>query len=132
MPVIKELDFTCSNCGEHSQPSRGTASAPGEMFPPYDIKINGSSDLSNCIQWNDRGKVYRISVVHNIGPSYSVHVDGEGPHGWRSGSGYLRFIDYTGDHYDLSLFRSSRDTHSVEYISARPGIKTILWSNESF
>ena len=77
------LNFTCNNCGEHSKPNFGVATAPGEMFPPYNININGNEDLSRCIVWNDKGRVYNIRVIHNIGISYTVVVDGEGPHGDR-------------------------------------------------
>ncbi|MFZ1679340.1 MAG: hypothetical protein WBP41_10880 [Saprospiraceae bacterium] len=126
------LDFSCHNCGEHSQPAPGQASAPGEMFPPYNIMINGSQDLHNCIVWNNGGCVYSIQITYNLLDSYTVLVDAKGPTGMFSGAGYLRFIDYSGDHYDLSIFSSIRRTHWLEYMSFRPGIKTILWSDTSF
>lgn len=126
------LNFSSTNCGEHSQPSYGQALAPGEMFPPYNIMINGNSDLEKCIVWNNGGCVYSIHVVYNGLDSYMVYVDAQGPEGWSSGAGYLRFIDYSGDHYDLSIFSSSRKTHWVEFMSFRPGLEKILWSDKAF
>ena len=137
---MADLIYSCDACGEHSQPNSGRATAAGEIAPPYEVKLKNSitgkssTELDDCIQFNDGGKVFGIRVDHSNLPveKYAIYVDAQGPDGWDSGSGYLRFVDFSGDHYDLSIFDSDRKTHNVVYSSDRPGIQTILWSNESF
>jgi len=137
---MSELIYSCDNCGEHAQPNSGRASASGEVAPPYVVKITNtttggsSTSLENCIQFNSGGRVFGIRVDHSNlpGEKYAVYVDAQGPSGITEGSGYLRFIDYSGDHYDLSIYDSDRKLHNVMYSSDRPGIQTILWSDESF
>ena len=94
------------------------------------MRINGKTDLSGCIQANDGGCVYGISLRRSEGIyRYTVTVDAQGPSGFFSGSMYLKFTDQTGDVYRLSVFRSDRDTHTVSYNSDKPAIVNIQWSN---
>jgi hypothetical protein len=90
--------------------------------------------LDEAIKFNDSGCVYDISMFEtkNSPFRYLIQVDGQGPSGFTSGSGYLFFTDQTGDTYHLSLFRHGRDIHEVSFNSDRPKIVKIRWSNKQF
>ena len=135
------LLYECSNCGESfSSSDPGRAEATMQIAPPYSVKIKdlntdtASTDLSGCIRFNSGGCVNTINVNLTNNPIYPyiIYVDAKGPSGMSSGSGYLRFIDFSGDHYDLSIYQSKRGTHYVQYKSPAPCIKTILWSDKKF
>ncbi len=97
-----------------------------------EVAIDGVTDLSSIVQFNDGGRVYFITLTWSPGIySYVISVDGRGPSGFGSGSGYLAFTDMTGDTYNLSLYNSSRAVHTVRFNSDNPAIKAIQWSNTS-
>ncbi len=119
-------DFIATG-GENSSATCAAGLAPYER-----VRINGTTDLSNCMKANDGGCVYGISLNTSSGMyGYTVTVDAQGPSGWLSGSMYLAFTDQTGDVYRLSIYRSDRTTHTVSYNSAKPAIVKIAWSNTS-
>jgi len=114
-------DFTCKKPGENSHAKSATGLQVHET-----VKINGNSDLSTCIQANDGGRVYGITLNGNSGSyDYELVVDAEGPHGIGSGNMYLKFTDQSGDTYSLKVFSSTRATHTVRYNSKKPAIKKI-------
>lgn len=101
-------------------------------LPLYGIvQINGNIELESIIQFNDGGCVYGITLSEYSGPTYDyvITVDGQGPKGSFSGSGYLVFTDATGDSYDLSIYKSDRAEHTVRFNSSNPVIKKIEWHN---
>lgn len=120
-------DFTCLMPGENSV----AVSARG--LEDGSVSINGSQDLSQYIQFNNGGCVYGISIEPAASMSiyqYCMRVDAQGPSGLTSGSGYLYFIDATGDTYSLGIFDSSRKEHTLHYSSVRPQIIAIVWSDQ--
>ncbi len=121
-----KTEFNCQKAGENSE---ATTASPG-MQPRQDATINGNTDLSPYIQFNDDGKVYHITLQNSPGAyDYVIQVDAEGPHGAFSGSGHLEFTDETGDVYTLGIFSSHRSVHTVRYNSDKPGIVKIKWNN---
>lgn len=96
------------------------------------VQLNGNTDLSGCITANDGACVYGITLTGSPGIyDYVVNVDAQGPSGFGSGSMYLYFTDETGDRYSLSIYSSTRSTHTVRYNSKKPSIFKIEWSNKS-
>ena len=92
------------------------------------LVIDGQEDLSNIIVFNGDGCVYGITLTGSPGYyDYVVNVDAKGPKGAFSGSGHLRFTDESNDYYDLSIYSSTRSTHTVRYNSDRPKIKKVEW-----
>ena len=93
-----------------------------------DLIINGQEDLSSIITFNDGGCVYGMRLTGSPGMyDYVVSVDAKGPSGMFSGSGHLRFEDETGDLYELSIYSSTRSTHTVRYNSDKPSIRKVEW-----
>ena len=122
-------DFICKQPGENS----AAVNSPG-MPVGNTVTINGKEDLSEFIKFNDGGCIYSIRLLDNPSVSmysYELEVDGCGPEGAGSGKGYLYFTDATGDTYKLTLYRSGRHKHVVDYNSRDPKITTITWSNKS-
>lgn len=123
-------DFICTNPGENS-----VAVNSAGMGINHSVTINGESDLSKFIQFNDDGCVYSIKLVENPTAgsyySYEIEVEGCGPKGISGGKGYLYFTDGTGDTYELSLYRSGRHKHVVDFNSRNAIITTITWTNKS-
>lgn len=96
------------------------------------VQLNGNTDLSGCITANGGACVYGITLTGSPGTyDYVINVDAQGPSGFGSGSMYLYFTDETGDRYSLSIYSSTRSTHTVRYNSQKPSIFKIEWSNTS-
>lgn len=92
------------------------------------LVIEGQEDLSSIIAFNDGGCVYGITLTGSPGYyDYVVNVDAQGPSGAFSGSGHLYFTDESGDTYALSIYSSTRSTHTVRYNSNKPNIVKIEW-----
>lgn len=118
-------DFT-GPCGENQSSQSNSGLQPNEQ-----VSINGSTDLSHCMQANDGGCVYGITLAFRPDNlfGYVLYVDAQGPSGWFSGSMYLRFTDFTGDTYCLSILDRTRKMHEVGYNSKLPAILKIEWSD---
>ena len=96
------------------------------------VQLNGSTDLSNCMQANDNACVYGITLTQSPGSyDYVLMVDAQGPKGIGSGAMHLYFTDKTGDVYSLEIDSSTRSTHTVRYNSNNPAIIEIKWNNKS-
>ncbi len=125
--------FSCIKSGEN-----GEAHCKSEpMKINESLSIDGKQDLSNIIKFNDNGCVYEIRLITDPtfslwGNKYEIEVQGQGPKGFFNGSGYLRFFDVTGDHYDLKITNSSNRIHVVDFKSEDPRITRVKWSNKSF
>lgn len=119
-------DFICARPGENSM-----AVSSSGLSIDMTVAINGSSDLSGIIQFNDEGCVYSISLEETWSfiYDYEIKVDGRGPEGISGGRGFLYFTDATGDVYELKLYRSGRHVHVLDFNSRDPTITTITWSN---
>lgn len=120
----EKAEFNTNKAGENS-------SAVGRLSVDGEVAFNGNTELSGVIRFNDKGCVHGIRLARSASSAYSytLYVDAEGPHGAFSGSGYLHFVDETGDTYALSIFRSKRMTHTVSYNSSKPAIVRIVWNN---
>ena len=120
-------NFTGS-CGENSfATSSGLGLQVGNA-----LVLNGSTALNGCIQANDGGCVYGITLASGSFEgiyAYRLSIDGQGPSGLWSGSMYLAFTDRTGDTYRKSFFLSERQTLTLDYNSDDPTIVKIQWSN---
>ena len=122
-------DFT-GRCGENSS---AIASGLGLQVGNA-LVLNGSTALNGCIQANDGGCVYGISLSAGTFEGiygYRLSIDGQGPSGFWSGSMYLAFTDRTGDTYRKSFFSSKRQTLTLDYNSDDSTIVRIQWSNKS-
>jgi hypothetical protein len=114
-------------CGENSY-----ATSERGLQVNSTVQLNGNTNLSDCIKANDRACVYGITLTGSPGIyDYVINVDAQGPSGFGSGSMYLYFTDETGDRYSLSIYSSTRATHTVRYNSKKPSIFKIEWSNTS-
>ena len=114
-------------CGQNS-----TATSTTGLQVNQAVQLNSNTDLSSCIQANGGACVYGITLTGSPGIyDYVLNVDAQGPSGFGSGSMYLAFTDETGDTYKLSIYSSSRSTHTVRYNSEKPAIFNIQWSNTS-
>lgn len=93
-----------------------------------DLIIDGQENLSKTVTFNDEGCVYGMTLTGSPGYyDYVVNVDAQGPKGAFSGSGHLRFTDKSGDSYELSIYSSTRSTHTVRYNSDDPEIVKVEW-----
>lgn len=128
--VNQVCEFNCAVPGENSN-----AVCPSGMSVGSLVQINGNEDLSSIVRFNDDGCVYSIRLVLNPTSgstyNYEIQVDARGPSGAFSGSGYLYFTDLTGDSYRLSIYRSGRHMHVVDYNSRDSRITTITWANNA-
>src|SRR5688572_9520604 len=96
------------NCGQNSSATSVTGLQNNQT-----VQLNGNTDLSSCIQANDGACVYGITLTGSPGIyDYVLNVDAQGPSGFGSGSMYLAFTDETGDTYKLSIYSSTRSTHT--------------------
>ena len=99
------------------------------------------SDLRDFIKFGDGGYVKSIEMISNDGVdevleegtpentyAYRINVRACGP---KDGWGYLVFVDRTGDHYSLSLYKHSEDDHYVKYNSTNPDIIAIIWYDDN-
>ncbi len=94
-----------------------------------ELIVDGQEDLSHIITFNDGGCVYGMTLTGSPGLyDFVVNVDAQGPKGAFSGSGHLRFQDESGDVYELSIYSSTRSTHTVRYNSEKPNIVKVEWS----
>jgi hypothetical protein len=121
------VDFNCSSVGENSA---AVCKAAEGMPVNSVVSINGTTDLSGIVQFNDKGKVYEIRLKGSPGfYDFVLEVDAEGPHGPFSGSGHLKFTDASKDSYELGIYSSTRSVHTVRYNSGKPNITLIEWYN---
>jgi len=130
LPIFGACHFDCNRAGENSN-----AVCAGGLAVNYEVEINGNTDLTSIVRFNDGGCVYHIRLIeHPIGIPYKyrIEVNASGPVGMFSGSGYLRFTDATEDKYHLSIFSKERKWHTVDYNSKDPRIVKIEWSNHMF
>jgi UDP-2,3-diacylglucosamine pyrophosphatase LpxH len=119
-------NFT-GKCGQNSFATSALGLQPG-----CSLELNGSTDLSGCIQANDGGCVYGVTLSKGSYEGlyqYRLSIDGRGPKGLGSGSMYLAFTDQTGDVYKKSFFSSTRHTLTLDYNSDSPAIVKVQWSN---
>jgi hypothetical protein len=115
------------NCGQNS-----FATSEQGLQVNESVQLNGSTDLNNCMQANDNGCVYGITLAESPGHfNYVLMVDAQGPEGIGSGAMHLYFTDKTGDTYPLEIDSSTRSTHTVRYNSDNPAIIKIQWNNKS-
>lgn len=120
-------NFTTNQAGQNSD-----AECAVGMGVNSEVSINGQTNLSGTIQFNNSGCVYGITFTGAPGIyDYVVNVDAQGPKGMGSGSGYLAFTDRSGDTYKLSIYSSTRSVHTVRFNSKEPEIVKIQWSNKS-
>lgn len=122
--TLPQLNFTCNKAGENSFAI--AAGSGGEGF----VAINGDQDLSQIIKFNSGGCVFDIRVLKQGSGLFDwiIWVDAQGP-SLTGGSGYLVFTDAAGSRYHLSIFRSARATHRLNYNSNDPAIVKIEWHN---
>ena len=115
------------NCGENSSAVSTAGLQPNDV-----VVLNGKTDLSSCMVANDKAAVFgiRLDKVSGI-YEYKLSVDARGPKGAFSGSMYLYFTDQSGDRYLLTVFDSTRKTHTLRYNSSAPAIMKIEWSNRA-
>lgn len=124
---MSSIGIFTGNCGQNS-----SATSEHGLQVNSTVQLNGNTDLSGCIQANDGGCVYGITLTGSPGfYDYVLNVDAQGPKGFGSGSMYLYFTDQTDDTYLLRIYSSKRSTHTVRYDSENPAIKKIEWSNTS-
>jgi hypothetical protein len=125
--MSKQLTGVCeftATCGPNGN---ATAPPPG-LKPGQQVAMNGSTDLCGCMQGNDGACVYSITLEPGAGVyAYVLLVDAQGPKGIGSGSLNLVFVDMTGDHYNLAITSSTRETHTLRYNSSNPDIVEIAW-----
>lgn len=127
-----DIQTFSGRCGENSFATAALGLQPGGQ-----VRLNGSTELQNCIRANNRACVYAISLIEAQRREdyfegiyrYRLSIDGQGPSGFGSGSMYLAFTDRTGDVYKKSFFTSNRHTLTLDYNSDSPGIVKIQWSN---
>ncbi len=126
---MNAYDFTCLMPGENTAAVSVVGLECGGI-----VTVNGCEDLSQAIRFHDGGCVYSIALdaAASMTPfQYCLRVDAQGPGGLTSGSGYLYFMDASGDTYSLEIFSSKRKEHTLRYNSRRPKIIAIAWSNKS-
>ncbi len=126
---MNAYDFTCLMPGENAAAVSVVGLECGGT-----VTVNGSEDLSQAIRFHDGGCVYSIvlDAAASMTPfQYCLRVDAQGPGGLTSGSGYLYFMDASGDTYSLEIFSSKRKEHTLRYNSRRPNIIAIVWANKS-
>jgi hypothetical protein len=88
-----------------------------------------SSDLRGIIKFKDDGFVQNIWLERNGSYTYYnyvLYVSAQGP---SKGCGHLVFTDADGDKYNLSIYSSSKKTHTVKYDSKKPKIVEVEWSS---
>ncbi len=95
----------------------------------------GGKPLKEIIKFYDGGYVDRFYVedIHGscrtiydflFSYDYRIAVYGAGP---KSGCGSLRFIDETGDYYDLSIWDTNFNVHYVKFNSSAPKMTYLYW-----
>ena len=125
IPGAASGSFT-GKCSQNS-----SAVSVAGLQPTESVVLNGKTDLSSCMVANDNGAVFgiRLDKVSGI-YEYQLSVDAQGPEGLFSGSMYLYFTDQSGDRYLLTVFNSTRKTHTLQYNSQAPAIMKIEWNNK--
>lgn len=131
LPTAGQLLVDMAFNSESTSGLKQIASEQG-LQPHDQVSVNGSTDLSACLVGNDNARVFGINMkTQDGGRMYDdvINADARGPEGFGSGSLYLAFTDESGDTYCLSIYSSSRSTHTLKYNSNKPAIKRIFWSN---
>ncbi len=85
--------------------------------------------LSDIIKFDGGGCVKKIyNIVDACDPiyDYSICVYGSGPTGFFH-AGILKFMDKTGDTYELSIWNPLLDNHHVMYNSDNPTLAELYW-----
>lgn len=101
---------------------------------PYEtVTMDGNLDLSTIMIGNGGACVYSIELNRSSSVVWEFVIDvvAQGPSGMFSGSMYLAFRDQSDDVYYLSIFRSHRASHVLQYNSDKPAITTIYWSDQA-
>ena len=110
--------------------------AADALYVGQTLTINGNSDLSDVIRFNDDGCVYSIRLIKNLSLgdyNYEIEVKAHGPNGLSAVPGYLRFTDKTGDTYWLKIPNSDKKMILVvDYNSEDPRIIKVEWSDHRF
>ncbi len=128
--TMDSCNFNCEHPGENCYAIKEQGSEG--LREGQQLTINGNSDLSGIIQFNDNGCVFGIRLVSNPGLyDYKLDVDARGPKGFGSGNGYLEFTDASGDKYSLKIYSSTRSEHTLCYNSKEPNIVKVEWNNHS-
>lgn len=95
-------------------------------------EINGVP-LKDIIKFKDGGYISEFYYKHPDQPFFGyaecVYVWGQGPSGLFNGSGYLHFMDKTGDVYNMSIWSSFFNLHYISYNSEHPEIVKISWDS---
>ncbi len=86
------------------------------------IKMNNGAYVEKIYKHNPKDRTPLTSYNNEI------VVYGGGPSGLFSAL-YMHFYDKTNDQYNLSIWRSSYDMHTVNYNSDDPQIVYISWNN---
>ncbi|MFF2660638.1 hypothetical protein ACFVUH_25160 [Kitasatospora sp. NPDC058032] len=94
------------------------------------MMINDSTDFKDCVTIEGGGHVYGVNLNKSPNPlyGYRISVDACGPTGMTS-TMYLSFQDRNGEIYHLSIYKSARIIHSLDYSSSNPEIIEFRWSN---
>jgi predicted nuclease with TOPRIM domain len=118
--------FACNKKGQNS-----SASLDEGMQVNSAVVIDGNTDLSGVIQFNNGGCVYWITLTYsNKDCSYIITLDGQGPKGLLSGSGYLKFTFRNGETQKHIIFFSKRSNYVIPYAgNGVPEITKIQWNN---
>lgn len=116
-------DFTTTDAGKPS----GTAYGNLPASPPSQVRINGTTDLSQIIVGASNACVqtFVYQAFDGIARNSEVYVYGQGPEGMGSGSLKLTFKTPNGEH-DLSLTSSSPGCHNDKFSDGSP-ITQITW-----
>jgi hypothetical protein len=116
-------DFTTNDAGKPS----GTAYGTLPCNPPSQVRINGTTDLSDIIVGASNACVqtFVYQAFDGIARNSEVYVYGQGPEGIGSGSLCLTFLTANGSH-DLSLSSSHASCHNDKFIDGSP-ITQICW-----
>jgi len=121
-------DFSSDDCGEHSGNAQGGALLAETGW----LAINGSTDLSSCIESYSVATVQQL-FMSNEPPepvlSACIWVYGQGPEGAGSGSLELVFTDQDGDTHTLRLDSSTPQWHYLGLTSAKLGMVALQWEH---
>jgi len=94
------------------------------------VAINGSTDLSDYIQFSGNGFVQSMSFIKAQNGIYNMEVvvQAQGPSGLGSGYGYLYFFDNGGVLASLKIFDSSLEQHTVQWQSPGSRLIAVAWA----
>jgi len=113
-------------CGQNS-----FATCAGGAPLGSQIAVNNNTDLSGCVQFNDKGCVYGMTFIKAENGIYSLEVvvDAQGPSGTGSGYGHLKFVDDAGTTAKLKIWDSSRGNHTCQWQSNGSKLVSFYWTD---